>query len=234
MYKRQTGALSIKNENKAFRIALNQKKHILVALWEDDPEAAGKLVAIMHDMGVERVFSADPFKAMAAKEIAQEVGRGRRGISPLCPAAAKVCDKDVLGRHPEEVFHTWCQDVYAKDLNLPVDEIFTIWISPCTALKAAHKCDLAMTQVELGEAIRRVSVSRYTMHQVWRDAIVAPFDISIQFDGFSGSDLGCLIQGAEVIRAEGVPAIRHTKEFDFADFFACPGGCNSGGGRWKK
>lgn len=229
-----TGALSVKNENKSLRIALNQKKHVLFALSENEPETAGKLVSILHSMGIEKVFSADCFKAVAAMEIANQVANGKTGISPLCPAAAKVCNKAVLGRHPEAIFNTWCKDTYAADQGLNKEDIFTVWVSPCTALKAAHQCDLAMTEAELGEAIRRVCVSRYTMHQVWKDAEVAAFDPSVPADNFSGNELGGYIKNASVIRAEGVPAIRAECEFDFADFFACPGGCQSGGGRYRK
>ncbi len=229
-----TGALSIKNENKALRIALNQKKHVLFALSETDFETAGKLVSILHNMGIEKVFSADCFKAVAAKEIAQLVKDGKTGISPLCPAAAKVSNKAALGRHPEAVFDAWCKETYAAETGLNAEEIFTVWVTPCTALKASHKCDLAMTEIELGEAIRRVCVSRYTMHQVWKNAEVTKFDASLSLDGYSGDKLGCMIKGAKVICAEGVPAIRALSEYDFGDFFACPGGCQSGGGRYRK
>lgn len=229
-----TGALSIKNENKALRIALNQKKHVLFALSETDPETAGKLVHILHNMGAEKVFSADAFKAVAAKEIAALVADGKTGISPLCPAAAKVSDAAVIGRHPEDIFDAWCKETYATENGLTSDDIFTVWVSPCTALKATHRCDLAMTEIELGEAIRRVCVSRYTMHQVWKDAEVAEFDAALSSEGFSGNKLGCLIKNARVISAEGVHAIRVQAEYDFADFFACPGGCQGGGGRHHK
>ena len=229
-----TGALSIKNENKALRIAFNQKKHVLFALSETEPETAGKLVHILHNMGAEKVFSADGFKAAAAKEIAEQVKSGKTGISPLCPAAAKVCSKEVLGRHPEAIFDAWCKETYAAENGLSAEDIFTVWVSPCTALKAAHRCDLAMTEIELGEAIRRVCVSRYTMHQVWKDAVVSEFDTSLPSEGFTGNKLGCLIQNARVVCAEGVPAIREAADYDFADFFACPGGCQAGGGRYRK
>ena len=229
-----TGALSVKNENKALRIALNQKKHVLIALSETEPETAGKLVSILHNMGAEKVFSADGFKSAAAKEIAEQVAEGKTGISPLCPAAAKVSSKKALGRHPEAIFDTWCKEVYAAQNGLNAGDIFTVWVSPCTALKAFHRSDLAMTEIELGEAIRRVCVSRYTMHQVWKDAEIAEFDASFSSGGFSGNELGCLIKDAKVICAEGVPAIRTQNEYDFADFFACPGGCQTGGGHYRK
>ncbi len=229
-----TGALSVKNENKALRIALNCKKHVLFALSEPDSKTAGKLVSILHNMGAEKVFSADAFKAATAKEIAVLVEDGKTGISPLCPAAAKICDKEVLGRHPETIFDEWAKNAYASQNGLSSDDIFTVWVSSCTALKASHRCDLAMTELELGEAIRRVCVSRYTMHQVWKDAAVAEFDLSLSTDGFSGDDLGGLIKNGKVIRAEGVPAIRAESEYDFADFFVCPGGCQYGGGHYRK
>ena len=231
-----TGALSIKDENKALRMAMNQKKHVLAALWETEPEVAGKLVSILHSMGIEKVFAADGFKALAAKEIAEQVAGGKTGISPLCPAAAKVSSREILGRHPEAVFDAWCKKTYAEKNGLTADDIYTVWISPCTALKASHQCDLAMTEIELGEAIRRACVSRYTMLQVWKDAPVAEFDPSVDADGFSGEELGVLIENDTVICAQGVPVIRaqDETEFAFADFFACPGGCRSGGGRYRK
>lgn len=229
-----TGALSIKNENKALRIALNQKKHVLFALSETEPEVAGKLVHILHNLGAEKVFSADDFKAVAAKEISEQVKSGKTGISPLCPAAAKVSSKEVLGRHPEAIFDAWCKETYAAENGLNAEDIFTVWVSPCTALKAAHQCDLAMTEIELGEAIRRVCISRYTMHQVWKDAVVSDFDESICSDNFTGNKLGCLIQNAKVVCAEGIPAIHEAANYDFADFFVCPGGCQAGGGRYRK
>lgn len=229
-----TGALSVKNENKALRIALNQKKHVLFALSEVDSETGGKLVSILHSMGAEKVFSANSFKAAAAKEIAALAAEGKTGISPLCPAAAKICNKEVLGRHPEVIFNEWCKEVYAVQNGLKANEIFTVWVSSCTALKASHQSDLAMTELELSEAILRACVSRYTMHQVWKNANVSEFDESICADDFTGDELGRLIQNAKTICATGVPAIRAESDYDFADFFACPGGCQFGGGRYRK
>lgn len=229
-----TGALSVKNENKALRIALNRKQHVLVALSETEPEIAGKLTHILRSMGAEKVFSAGAFKSMAAKEVAQLVAEGKTGISPLCPAAAKVSSKEAIGRHPEAIFDAWCKDTYAAENGLDTKSIFTVWISPCTALKASHQCDLAMTESELGEAIRRACVSRYTMHQVWKDAEIAELDASVSVERDVGDELGSLIQNARTVRAEGVPAIRTAADYDFADFFACPGGCRSGGGHYRK
>ena len=218
-----TGALSIKDEAKALRIAQNRGKTVIFAL-SPHIENAGKLVSILHQMGIRMVLDGSGFIAMAAEEVKSELAIGKKGISPICPSAAKLVDARVLGRHPEAIFHEWCRGEYGNN-------IFTVWVSPCTALKAGHKCDYAMTEVELYDHILRSCVSRYTIRQVWSDAVAEPFDPSVPASMLC-DELSAALGGHRTLSAAGAAGIKKSNEdYDFADFLVCPGGCKNGGGR---
>ncbi len=221
-----TGALSIKNESKALRIAQNKGKTVIFAL-SPFIEHSGKLVSILHSMGAHKVFDGSGFVAMAAEEAKSELAKGKKGISPICPSAAKLVDVPVLGRHPEAIFHEWCK----KEFGI---EAFTVWVSPCTALKAKHDCDFAMTEMELYDHILRACVSRYTMRQVWEDAVEAPFDESVPRSELR-DELAPALEGYKTLSVSGAAEIKKAdKDFVFADLLACPGGCAMGGGYIKK
>ncbi len=221
-----TGALSIKDEAKALRIAQNSGKTILFAL-SPFIENGGKLVNILHSMGAGKVFDGSGFIAMAAEEVKSKLALGKRGISPICPAAAKLVDSQLLGRHPEAIFHKWCRKEYGE-------KIFTVWVSPCTAIKAKHECDFAMTEIELYDHILRSCVSRCTMRQVWDDAADEAFDESVPESALR-DELSPAMDGCKTISVSGGSEIKKVREvFDFADLLACPGGCASGGGYLKK
>lgn len=216
-----TGALSIKDESKALRIAANRKQPIIFAL-SPFIQHSGKLVSILHSMGIGKVFDGSGFIAMAAAKVKADLADGKKGISPLCPSAEKLVRSQVLGRHPEAIFNLWCK----KELG----EVFTVWVSPCTALKAKHECDLAMTEIELYEHILRSCVSRYTMRQVWEDAVEEPFDVSVLSNHLL-DELSPALDGYKCITVTGAAGINKAAEdYDFADFLACPGGCAAGGG----
>ena len=242
-----TGALSVKDENKRVRTALNRKKHIVFAISPhtvsemtrllgpcDAPE--GKLAQLLRSMGAGAVFDNGPFYIQSAQEAAEALCRGEKGISPTCPAALKVCEGPVLGRHPEVIFDEWCKGAYAAQNGLAPEDVFTVWVSPCTALKADHRCDAAMTTTELYGFILRACVSRFTMREVWQRLEPLPYDAAMPLtdpcEGISG--IGAAVEHlarkmgkAPVIsHAEGVPAIRAAEQdHDYAEFLACPGGC---------
>lgn len=246
-----TGALSVKNENKLVRTALNRKKHVLFAV---SPHTAAdmsrflgscdtpgeKLSRLLHSMGAAAVFDNGPFYIQSAQEAADAVCHGQKGISPTCPAALKVCEMPVLGRHPEVIFDEWCKGVYAEKNGLAPENIFTVWIAPCIALKAAHRCDAVMTTRELYEFILRACVSRYTMREVWQRLEPRPYDQAMAIaDPCEGiSSIGEAVKhlalkngkSVSVVHADGIPAICAAKErdFDYAEFLACPGGCAKG------
>lgn len=216
-----TGALSINDESKALRVALNRKQPIVFAL-SPFIEHSGKLVNILHSMGIAKVFDASGFIAMAAEEVSSQISIGKKGISPICPAAARLVCTPVLGRHPEAIFHEWCK--------ANCGEAFTVWVSPCTALKAAHECDFAMTEIELYDHILRACVSRHTMRQVWEDALEEAFDESVAASPLRDK-LSPVLDGIKTLSVSGTAEIKKVAEdFVFADFLACPGGCLNGGG----
>lgn len=231
-----TGALSIANENKLVRIALNRKKHVVAALTKfsasempyyfgkaNDP--AGKLVHLLHDCGLDKVFDAAGFYNLAAIETAEDLAKGHSGMSPVCPAAVNAAKETALARHPEAVFHEWCKTTYAEKNHLAPEDIFTLWISPCTALKAAHECDGIMTTRELYDFLLRACVSRYTMRDVWKTAPTESFDASVpSIDPCN--DLGGIMEAVSLCARElGAESI------EFTEGLVCPGGCtgNFGG-----
>ncbi|MBE7018213.1 MAG: 2Fe-2S iron-sulfur cluster binding domain-containing protein [Ruminococcaceae bacterium] len=221
-----TGALSINDESKALRVALNRKQPVVFAL-SPFIENSGKLINILHSMGIAKVFDASGFIAMAAEEVKSALAMGKKGISPVCPSAAKLVHAEVLGRHPEAIFHEWCKKEYG-------DNIFTVWVSPCTALKAKHECSFTMTEIELYDHILRSCVSRYTMRQVWENAVEETFDPSVPSSDLC-DELAPAINGCKTLSVKGAADIKKAgKEFDFADLLACPGGCACGGGYIKK
>lgn len=217
-----TGALSIKDESKPLRIAINRKQPVIFAL-SPFIENSGKLVSILHSMGISKIVDGSGFIALAAEEVSAELAKGRKGISPLCPSAAKLVSAQVLGRHPEAIFDEWCKQEYGS-------EAFTVWVSPCTALKAKHNCGMAMTEIELYDHILRACVSRYTMRQVWEDTAEAAFDESAPSSKLR-DELAPTLCGYKTVTATGAADIKKAAEdYEFADFLACPGGCRSGGG----
>lgn len=243
-----TGALSVKDENKSIRTALNRKKHVVFAISPHTAsemihllgpcDAPGeKLVRLLHNMGAAAVFDNGPFYIESAQDAAKALCRGEKGISPVCPAALKVCDAPVLGRHPEVIFDEWCKGAYAVQNGLAPEDVFTVWVSPCTALKAGHLCDSAMTTTELYWFILRACVSRYTMREVWQRLDGLPYDTAMPLaDPCEGIySIGDAVEhlahkiGASpvILHAEGVPAIRAAAEqdYDYAEFLACSGGC---------
>lgn len=145
------GALGVKNDNKALRIALNQKRPVVAALFGPEGTEAAKLVSLLHSIGFTAVVDGRLFAGKTES---------------LCP---------LKGHHdslPEELFRNWAKEQYGEGC-------FTVWISACTALKTKHTCDDAMTEYELSELIRHAAVSRYTMRQMWQDAELSAFDESI-------------------------------------------------------
>lgn len=245
-----TGALSVRDENKAVRIALNRKKHVVFAISPHTaaemarllgpcgvPEAGGKLARLLRSMGAGAVFDNGPFYIRSAEEAAEAVRRGEKGMSPSCPAALKVCAAPVLGRHPEVIFDEWCKGAYAARNALAPEEVFTVWVSPCTALKAGHRSDAAMTTAELYGFVLRACVSRYTLREVWRNIEPAPWDAAMPLaDNCEGIfSIGGAVEhlakklgkSPVISHADGVPAIRAAAEqdYDYAEFLACPGGC---------
>lgn len=230
-----TGALSIRKENKPLRTAINQKKHVIAALSSNicDAGRLGKLISILRNLGIARVVDTSGFTAKAADLAVQALRRGEKGISPLCPAAAKHTGAAVLGQHPEALFHNWCKTAYAEENGLAPEQIHTLWITPCTALKAAHHCDSVITGQELHELILRACVSRYTMRQVWVDAPDGEFDGSLPGSHLTDT-LGEYIisQGTwKIAEAKGASACKKIakEDFDFADLLACPHGCKGAG-----
>lgn len=246
-----TGALSVVNENKAVRIALNRKKHVVFAVTKFSADnapryfgrcgvPAEKLAQILRACGADKVVDAAGFYHLSAGEAASALERGGRGVSPVCPAAARVSGKTVLGRHPEEIFNSWCKGEYAAGAGIRGEDVFTVWVSPCTALKKSHACDAAMTTRELYEFILRACVSRHTMRQVWKETPGEAFDQSVSLPDPCDS-LGHIAEAvqrmakergmeARTACGEGCPAIHAAEDAGFADFLACPGGCPCGGG----
>lgn len=185
-----TGALQIHNENKAVRIAMNRGKHLVAAVSPElgDQEYLGKLNSILHSTGFSCVVNASEFI-------------NRIGEAPTCPATAIRHGTESI--HPEKMFHDWAKGEYAAQEGITPEDIFTVYISGCTALKDRHSCDCVMTQRELDAFILRCSVSRYTMRQVWNDAPVRAYDRFV---------------------AAAVPEGRICRDP------VCPGGCKNGGG----
>lgn len=217
-----TGALSVKDESKALRIAINRKLPVIFAL-SPFIEHGGKLVSILHSMGAGKVLDGSGFIALAAEEVLAGLAKGKKGISPLCPSAAKLVSAEVLGRHPEAIFHEWCKNNFGS-------EAFTVWVSPCTALKAKHDCDFAMTEIELYEHILRACVSRHTMRQVWEDTVVEAFDESVPASGLRDELSPALLEHKTAAVTGAAEIKKAAEDYDFADFLACPGGCQCGGG----
>lgn len=243
-----TGALSVRDENKAIRVALNRKKHVAFAVSPHTAaemarllgpcgDPGGKIARLLRGMGAGAVFDNGPFYIRSAEEAAEAVHRGEKGMSPSCPAALKVCAAPTLGRHPEVIFDEWCKGTYAARNGLAPEDVFTVWVSPCTALKAEHRCDAAMTTAELYSFILRACVSRYTLREVWREFAPVSYNAAMPLaDNCEGIySIGGAVEhlarklgkSPVIAHAEGVPAIRAAagQDYDYAEFSACPGGC---------
>ena len=84
------------------------------------------------------------------------------------------------------------------------EDIFTVYVSGCTAAKRDKHCDAVITTTELFAWIQRACVSRFTTLDVWEKTGETPAERLFDPVPFEG---------------------------ELA--YACPGGCENGGGQFR-
>lgn len=224
-----TGALFVRDDTDALWRAQNQKKKIVFGI---EPETAanigrffgakaeanelGRLTAVCRKAGVYEVFDLTGLRQAALNELAGQVARMKANgqdpvIVSLCPAEKHREEQaeDVLfGRGAETVFAE-AAAAHFRRLGIGREELFLVYISPCTAAKREHDCDAVLTTTELFAWFQRACVSRFTALDVWQKA-----------------------QPERAVRLFENVDVR-LDEADIRLLSACPGGCRNGGGQFR-
>lgn len=224
-----TGALFVKDDTDELWRAQNRKKKIVFGIApetaanigrffgaKEDKDEFGRLTAICRKAGAHEVFDITGVRQAALNELADEIqrqterGEARVTVS-LCAAEKhrEVIDEAVLfGRSPESVFTEAAERFFSRH-GVSRDELFLVYVSPCTAAKREHDCDAVLTTTELFQWFQRACVSRFTTLDVWQKA--QPEEPVKLFEGLES----------------------RVDEAKIEMLTACPGGCKNGGGQFR-
>ncbi len=223
-----TGALFVKDDTDLLWRARNNRKKIVLGIEPETAENIGRffgarksrnemprLAAICRKAGAYAVMDLTGLHDLAAAELAPEIARrkkdgGKVSVS-ICPAEKARVDRreDVLwGRDPEAIFRERAGKLF-RERGFREEELFLVYVSPCTAAKRCRASDAVLTTVELFQWIQRACVSRFTTLDVWRRT--------------EGETPLSLLEGE-------IPAL----DLGNVDMvYACPGGCANGGGQFR-
>ena len=247
-----TGALFVRNDSDELLRAVNRKKHIVFGITrhtaenigrffgEREPaDHMGKLFALLKKAGAEAVFDVtdwgDDTLQSAAKAV--KAATGSAAVT-RCPAAAKALAGEMeLIQIPstEQVFASKMRTEYASANGLSPEDIFTVYVSPCSAAKREHESDLVLTTTELHAWLMRVCVSKFTLRDVWNKT--QPEELPSREEGPSWYEKlrdFCGV-GIKLALADGLAQARtlvNSGEQKIA-VWACPRGCVNGGGQFR-
>lgn len=202
-----TGAIFVKDDTRQVWVTLNQGKKPVVAVVAPPVGAAlgeilhepigtnvtGKLVSMLHKVGVKRVYSMMEANAIDMKRSAVEaiVKSGKTAIASDCPAVVRYIEnnypelKNNLVDAPSQQIAAAMEArlAYAKETGANPDDITVITVTPCTAQKLERSyqeyegvIDAALTTVEVAEMLHHACLSRYTLLDVWRKSEPEAFD----------------------------------------------------------
>jgi NADP-reducing hydrogenase subunit HndD len=215
------------------------------------PDDGGRLAALLREIGFFRVCDAQPaLDAMRSRNLAERAARQAAGnraplLSAACPAFVRMCEREYPAmtgllsamRSPMQWYAGECRSQFSAKEGLDKAEVLTVLITPCTAEKALcgpQGADAALTAAECAGLILRACVSRYTAHVVWHKTAPQAFDALPQ-------PAGPAAQGADRIQVFGLAGARRMLDHiaggadalagEYIELFACPGGCENGGGQ---
>ena len=246
-----TGALFIRSDSDEIFRALNQKKHIVFGLTRQTAENIGlffgeqqpadhmgKLFALLKKAGAAAVYDVTGWEdrgleRAAALTAERLVGTDGPVVVTKCPAAAKALPDALKLSSAEEMFHSYVHGEYAPAYRIQAEDIFTVYVSPCTAAKRAHTSDLVLTTTELYAWLNRVCVSKFTLRQVWERTATEALP-SREPDRDWQEHLRERL-GIEVHSADSIPEAKEMikQGARLVTVRACPGGCQQGGGQFR-
>lgn len=245
-----TGALFVKNEQNALWQAINDKKALHFAVseesaadigrffGEDGGDDMGKVTAFLRKIGAAGVYAVGGLALEGAEETAEKIAQKHQDGSvmlSLCPAAIRFFvgrDDLVAAKHPEAIFD---EKIKAQNKNA-----FTVYISGCTALKQAHRCDTALTTAELFEFFRRACVSRFTLMDVWKKLVPeTPDDLNAPPFGDYRTQVCRILEEKygltlKAVGYDDLKAAAAAQGYDLIESMACSGGCINGGGQFRR
>ena len=247
-----TGALFVRNDSDELLRAANRKKHIVFGITrhtaedigrffgEREPvDHMGKLFALLKRAGAEAVYDVTNWEDETLQNAVKAVkeASGPAAVT-RCPAAAKALAGEIeLIQIPstEEVFADKVRTEYAATHGLSPEDMFTVYVSPCSAAKREHACDLVLTTTELHAWLMRVCVSKFTLREVWNKT--QPEELPAREDEPSYYEkLQALCEpDIKIIQADGLAQAReHAGNGEqLIAVWACPGGCVNGGGQFR-
>ena len=239
-----TGALFVKNDTDLIWKAFNNKKKIIFGIMPpaaenigrffgetDSCNNMGRIAAILKKMGVKEVYDLSGIALLGAQYAADKLKEG--GVITTCPAVKKYRQDVIEAKGNDELFNRAVKEQHGE-------EVFTVYVSPCTAVNSRHDCDVAITTAELYELILRACVSRFTAHKVWEETQPVNVKLLPQIDSeekdVSLQDKVKRIlakngNGKTVETVFGCNPVFNDNAVNFV--FACPEGCKNGGGQFR-
>ncbi len=238
-----TGALFVKNDSDEIFRAINRKKCIVFGITretskdigrffgETEGDNMGKLTALLKKMGTAAVLDASAFETKCAKKAAEILkSADTPRILTRCPAAALT-----LKDEPGLVKLPTAQEAFQEAVKeLKMQDIFTVYVSPCASAKREKACDLVLTTTELYTYLLRACVSRVTLRRVWERT--QPEDMTESTEPGFFADLAKLVGWDSVPPvADGIVEAKAFLSRGQVPVMAraCPGGCLNGGGQMR-
>ena len=224
-----TGALFVKDDTDRLWRAQNNRKKIVLGIMpatasnigrffgaKEDRDDMARLTDVCKKAGAFEVLDLTGLRELALNELEAEVAR--RWETTERPVSVSVCygerhrknrEQEVLfSRDMDEIFREKTVELMEKR-GVPREELFLVYVAPCTAAKKDCHCDAVLTTVELFQWIQRACVSKFTALSVWDAA-------------------------REIVPTK--LAADETLKIDEANIrlvSACSGGCGNGGGQFR-
>lgn len=239
-----TGALFVKNDTDLIWKAFNNKREIIFGIMPsvatnigrffgevDSCNNMGKVAAILKKIGVKEVYDLSGIALLGAEYAADMLKDS--GVITTCPAVMKYRQDVKVAKGNDELFNRAAKEQHGH-------EIFTVYVSPCTAVKSCHDCDVVITTTELYELILRACVSRFTAHKVWEET--QPVKVT-QLPQINSEEIDMSLQDKvkQIFAKTGNEKTVETvfgcnptvKDNAISFVFACPEGCKNGGGQFR-
>ena len=223
-----TGALFVKDDTDLLWRAQNNHKKIVIGIMPESANNIGRfwgakadrnemarLAAVCRKAGAYEVLDLTGLRDLAVSELVPEITRckeaGKKTAVSICPAEKyRECQQEEIlwGRNPETIFREKAVELI-HEKGISEEELFLVYVSPCTAAKRSHASDAVLTTAELFQWIQRACVSRFTTLDVWNKAAE---------------------ETALPLLKDDKPSV---DESETTVVYACPGGCANGGGQFR-
>lgn len=247
----------------------HRKKHVWAGItheaaltfgecMQDMPGASeeGKVVALLRELGFERVFcTGENTRRVLRKEALELQGRRERReclpmISSKCPAIVTYIEKfypdltpllSEAGNRKIYLADT-CRRSKAEELGILPEDVYMVLITTCTADKMAayENVDAALTVRELAALFKKSCVSDFTAQQVWKHMDSQPFDRLAEDEDEAAFDMDNVASSMQVSNISALKvlldeiAVQQDGEnklpFEYLRCRACADGCMAGGG----